>query len=58
LIGPTAKVQELVSDIPMSQLQTLSLSSLIPALKSTHQILPTTYITTSDRSLAELHQLL
>jgi hypothetical protein len=58
LAGPIAEVQELVSDMPMSQLQILSLPSLTPPLISTHQILTTTYITTSDCSLAELHQLL
>jgi hypothetical protein len=58
LAGAIAEVQELVSDMSMSLFQTLSLPSLISALKSAHRILPTTYITTSDCSLAELHQLL
>jgi hypothetical protein len=58
LMDPETEIEELIFGPSMSLFQTLSLSSLTPALISTHQMLPTTYITTSNCSLAELHQLL
>ena len=59
LIEPQGiKIEELVSTLPTSQLQRLSIPSLSPALISSYQMVPMTHITVLTCSLNKLYRLL